>query len=251
MTWLSRSRTVLAIFLLPSVLTALPADSQDLLTAVPFEAIPDSAAVQGGGEAIGLAGDTEVGGDLDATGEVSSETGFRFPDGSLQVTAGGGSCSDSGVYDNRIPDFSPPNAYTEVCLKGGAVEYDIHSGGEPTTGGDCLPGDIGWVIERFERGGGAPQRWFGARHACLLDGMRLPEPYEFQLSCDHSDFLAVNDMSDGWEWSSNESIPLVSQSGNAGVATSILGSGSCYRGSWGWVGRSNLNGEMNSFRCVR
>jgi predicted PurR-regulated permease PerM len=36
--------------------------------------------------------------------------------------------ANNGQYDNRIPEGSFPNNYTEICFKDGTTKYDIHVG---------------------------------------------------------------------------------------------------------------------------
>lgn len=227
--------------------------AQQPIANIPLDSIPAGTTVVSGPAApIGLLADTDIAGRLDASGEVGTGTGIRFPDGTLQVTAANtatGLTANQGLYSNRIPLFSPPNAYTEICFKSGAVMFDIHAIGETTTGGFCEPGDTGWVIERFERASGAGQSWTAARAECLLDGMRLPEPFEWQFSCDDAALFALDSMTDDDEWASN-STQLDTTPGLGYVAAIIFGGGSCSDGSRGAVGRSDaVRGEFTA-RCV-
>ena len=139
---------------------------------VSFEEIPAGVVVQS--NPIDLQGDSNVAGRLSVT------TGVQFGDGSVQTTAATatpgateGASANQGLYDNRIPDFTPPNAYTEVCIKSGSLMADVHMISESPVGGNCEPGDLGWLVERDER---LAATWARARLSCLLDGMRLPEP---------------------------------------------------------------------------
>lgn len=223
--------------------------AQEEIVAIPFETIPEGTTFAGANP-IEMQSDTEVSGDLSATGPVSSDTGFQFPDGTVQVTAGAsgaGTTANAGLYSNTIPDMTPPNPYTEVCFKGGAIENDIHDGGESTAGGDCLPGDTGWLIERFER---ASMNWTTARVDCLLSGLRLPEPFEWQYSCDNESLFALDAMTGNEEWASNTATPNISGSI---VADSVptAGQSSCGHFSWLHVG-SNISLRQSAvFRCAR
>lgn len=239
-----------------ALLTLAPAAllAQAEIVMIPFESVPgDTAFAVGTGEPIELQADTEVAGDLGATGQVASDTGFRFPDGSVQVTAGAGTpgaTANAGLYSNTIADFSPPNAFTEVCVKGGGVLFDIRAAGEPTAGGNCVPGDTGWIIERSERNdaGGVP--WVEARMDCLRDGMRLPEPFEWQFSCFNDSDFAMIDMKSGSEWGSN-SVTLTSASSFVGIEVPVLGIESCIRGRNASI--ANITGTSGTagYRCVR
>jgi len=226
------------------------AEAQEEITSISFDEIPGGMTAVVGSPPIQLQADTEVAGDLNATGEVATGIGVRFPDGSLQVTASVGSGSPSGGYSNRIPDITPPNAYTEICFKAGAVQFDIHSAAEPTAGDDCLPGDVGWIIERFERESGASTSWNQAVAACLADGMRLPEPFEFQFTCGDAGLFAVTDMNDDWEWGSNLPIPI-NTSGSDGVGVALIGNGSCNRAGFGWIDRNSGPASVHRFRCAQ
>ena len=156
--------------------------------------------------------------------------------------------ANMGIYDNRIANLAPPLAYTEVCAKGGVVVSDIHSVSESTAGGACIPGDIGWIIEKNER---PAESWVNARMACLLAGMRLPEPFEFQYSCVSAGGLGLADLADDSEWSSNEA-SVLEAGGAAGVAVTAMGAGgSCSGLILGWVGRTAPLTQALPFRCVR
>lgn len=220
------------------------------IVAITFDEIPAGTEFVGS-STIKLEGDTAVTGDVSATGEVTSDTGYRFPDGTVQTSAAEttGASANLGLYNNRIADISPPLAYTEICIKDGQVMSDIHGTGEPTAGGSCLPGDLGWIIERFERDGGTPTNWTTARMECLKNGMRLPEPFEWQFACDNSGEFAISDMTDNFELASN-----TTRAGFTSVNflyAPLLGNGTCSHVSVAPVGNSNgLRGD-GSYRCVR
>lgn len=237
----------LFIALIPGVAQAQP------ITTIPFDSIPEGTQfAAGAGSAIELQGDTEITGQLAAVGEVSTNSGVRFGDGTLQTTAAGGpgASANAGLYDNRIPNFSPPLAYTEICFKAGAVEFDIHGVGEPTAGGSCLPGDIGWIIERFERAASRTFTWTQARALCLMDGMRLPEPFEWQLTCDDAPTFAVDAMDDNSEWASNAAM-LDTNSTTGILGAAVMGNNACSWATRGAIGQGNANQASAVVRCVR
>lgn len=247
-----------AVMSVSLVLGSVPAFSQDEISAIPFDSIPGGTSfISGAGVAISLQADTAVTGDLSATGEIAPGTGIRFPDGTVQTTAstaGAGITANAGLYSNTIADFTPPFAYTEVCVKAGAVEFDIHAAGEPTAGGNCLPGDTGWIIERFERDGGATFLWAAARMECLKSGMRVPEPFEWQFSCDNSAEYAVSDMEDSWEWTSNSIFAVRADSlspPRAALDSLIMGNGSCSHGAHGTTARNDGATTPAQLRCAR
>ena len=162
----------------------------------------------------------------------------------------GSMSSNNGLYSNRIAKFTPPSGYSEVCFKDGVVLSDVHTMGEPPTGGNCVPGDVGWMIERDQRG---PSPWDVAKAECLTFGMRLPEPFEWKYSCRNAAAFGLNDMTDLVEWASNFAMHQseVSSAENS-VGASTLGEGSCSNGTWGQIGRSPSPGEtLTGYRCVR
>ena len=199
------SQTVLVLTLLGS-----PGLSQTLSDSGSPGQEPVSAA--GANAQIALEGDTTVAGTLTVQGLVATEVGVRFPDSTIQTTASpsGTATANQGLYSNWIAAFAPPFAYSEVCFGDGAVRFDVHSSGESTDGGNCLPGDTGFVIERVERNTGLLVTWLEAKAACLADGMRLLEPFEWQFACDNAAMLEVERMTlDQWEWVSNSAVPTM------------------------------------------
>ena len=140
--------------------------------------------------------------------------------------------------------------YTEVCVRPTGLEFDIHAAAEPTTGGNCEPGDLGWIIERFEREDGAAATWARARLACLQSGMRLPEPFERQLSCEEHALFALTDMRDDQEWSSNET-DLTAVPGLVSLVAPIMGAGSCYQMAQGSIGNTSSSFALVAYRCAK
>ena len=209
---------------------------------VSFEEIPAGVVLQS--DPIGLQGDSNV------SGQLSVTTGVEFGDGSIQTTAATtpeGASANAGLYNNRIPSFTPPNAYTEICIKGGALLADIHVISEPPSGGSCEPGDLGWIIERDQR---EAVTWARARLACLFDGMRLPEPFEWQLSCEEAASFGLNEMTDDREWAANSAIPQYNGS-ITGLGAAVFGLGSCSNGTWNWVANSSGASNSHAFRCIK
>ena len=136
---------------------------------------------------------------------------------------------------------------TMICFKQGQVFGDVHVISESTAGGNCLPGDLGWVIERNQR---PASFWENARVACLLEGMRLPEPFEFQYSCRNAASYGLNAMTGDWEWSSNSAAPIFISS-LQGLGVTRIGLASCNSSGAAWVGNSNQISDSGTFRCVR
>lgn len=204
------------------------------------------------GASISLQGDTDVSGDLSATGLVASSVGVMFPDGSTQTTAAstttdGSLTANEGLYSNKVPQFTHNVPFTEICFKNGGVASDQHLSGESTNGGNCLPGDIGWVVEADER---TADTWNSARADCLVIGMRLPEAFEFQFSCNSAGLFGLNNMDDDSEWISNRTLPLYINSTANGLVAPIAGNGSCEEGSLNWIVRTDSLAEAQSYRCL-
>ena len=245
-----KKNLILASFALAALVAATLAIGQGSISSVSFDEVPEGTELAGGGQPIQLQADTQVAGTVTASGEVVSGAGVRFPDGTLQVTASteasNGFTANAGLYSNTIADFSPPNAYTEICIKAGVVEFDIHDAGEATAGGDCVPGDTGWIIERFERGG-LQLTWAGARLECLRNGMRLPEIFEWQISCEDDDIFALSDMIDDREWTSNSAQAV---DGSMLLAAG-MGLNSCAWGAGFRVANSSGTQSTIQFRCAR
>lgn len=156
------------------------------------------------------------------------------------------SSNTGGTYNNRIPDESFSNDYTEVCFKSSTTYNDSHSGGESTSGGNCVPGDIGFVIEQNERGSG---HWEDAKAGCLKDGMRLPEIFEYKFACDNAASLGLNTMTDDWEWASNIGLPIYATT--YGVIAAVAGNSGCGYGNWGAVAKTDGTQYTGVYRCVK
>lgn len=165
-------------------------------------------------------------------------TSFTSSQGSLTA--------NNGMYDNRISEGSFPNAYTEICYKNGNRLNDQHSGGETTAGGNCLPGDVGYVIEQNER---SSNYWEQAKSDCLEDGMRLPEPFEYKVACVDAATLGLSSMTGNWEWSSNSALAMYDP--NRGLAATILGHSGCAYAAWDWIGYGTGAQGTTPYRCVK
>lgn len=192
-------------------------------------------------------------------GVVKSEAGgFQFPDGSVQESAAteSGEVLDAvqplsvtgALYDNRVPDFTHAAAFIEVCFKGGEQLVDENDAGSSTAGGNCLPGDVGFIMEREERPAAA---WYRAKSNCLKRGMRLPETFEYKLVCWQASSIGIVDMENDWEWASNQSLVTPHGSGGGGSIVPLLGGGSCRIGHIGWIARADDVHAAYAYRCVR
>ncbi len=152
---------------------------------------------------------------------------------------------DTGIYNNRIAETTPPLPYTEVCFRGGQVLSDVHAANETTLGGNCEPGDIGWIIERDER---ASMVWDLAKVECLKVGMRLPENFEFKFSCKNAAQFGLANMTGNFEWSSNSVIANISQ---VPVSATLMGHVNCNTASWAVVADEQSRESTFWFRCAR
>ena len=244
----SPDRVLLNLALLLTAGSAL-AQSGDI-SSISFDVLPDGTHMLAG--AITLDGEVHVNGGLASAGHLSTASGIIFPDGSVQTTAVDAAVvrsfsANNGLYSNRITDMTPPNPYTEICFKGGSMLADIHVVSEDPTGGQCEPGDTGWIVERDERPGGAVA-WDEARAQCLLSGMRLLEPFEYRVSCRNAGPFGINDMVDDYEYSSNSA--QFSPTSPGSISTGILGGGSCDFGTLRFVANSTGGSDTASYRCA-
>lgn len=166
------------------------------------------------------------------------------------VRADAGSLSPNlGQYSNQVPRAEPLAAYTEICFRDGVVDSDQHSSGEATNGGNCAPGDTGWLIERDER---AAKCWDAAKAECLKFGMRLPEPFEFHYSCRNATVFGLNAMTGNYEWATNSAFPIDDGVRGSGLGATMSGNLGCGNSTWEWVGRSDADQcDPRPFRCVQ
>ena len=173
------------------------------------------------------------------------------------------SFSNLGIgYQNRIVLFEPRLPYTEVCFKNGDIRLDIHlNGNESTKGGLCVPGDVGFLIEREVR---EKVPWYKAKETCLRENMRLPEIFEWNMGCENRARWGLEDTLVNGEWASNIIRPLYfpintsnekekigEQQGGAGLGATVLGRKGCDDSFHGWMGHFSGFIESAHFRCVR
>lgn len=136
----------------------------------------------------------------------------------LTVSAFAEKPTPTNVYKNRIPDIVIPVAHTEVCFGGGSILVDLNAAGASTTGGNCQPGDIGWVMEQVAS---VPATWVQARATCMSRELRLLEPFEWEFAEQNTTALALTDMA---------SLP-------AGCAPGVTSPSDCE-----WVGNEHVIG---------
>lgn len=157
--------------------------------------------------------------------------------------------ANTGQYANRIERVRPAVAYTEICFVDGEVDYDEHNANERTNGGDCAPGDLGWIIEQNER---SAECWDAAKAECLKAEMRLPEPFEFKFACDSASTFGLADMTGNFEWASNTALPIADSVRGSGLGATMIGDEGCAHATWEWIGRSDADQcDARPFRCVR
>ena len=101
----------------------------------------------------------------------------------------------------------------------------------------------------FEKAERTAALWEQAKQTCTQNDMRLPEPYEWKLSCDNAGTWSLTSMTGNWEWASNEALPMYY--GGYGVGAAMFGNSGCRYASWGWLGYDNGTESTQTFRCVR
>ena len=178
-------------------------------------------------------------------------TDFAVAQGPPSLIAEAGALSpNTGQYANVISRLKPPAAYAEVCFKEGSMMADLHASSESPNGGNCAPGDLGWIIEKYER---EAECWHEAKATCLKEGMRLPEAFEYHVSCDNGTVLELSAMTGNYEWAANAAFPIADSGGRgSGLGATILGNLGCGNGTWDWVARSDADQcDSRPFRCVR
>ncbi len=211
--------------------------------------------VKNGNSGFGLEQPTErvdVNGNIKLNGRIiglqaptnpNDATNKEYVDAATSQGGGGGP-----MYDNRIVDMTPPNAYTEICFKNGSVFYDKHDGSGTTQGGNCVPGDRGYIIEKKPRN---PKEWANAAFDCLSTNMRLPEAIEFKHSCINASQLGLESLPVNWELVGTTTFVL--PIGNHHYTTSsIMGGGSCNKAGPNNVGSTDNSGTGPVYyRCAR
>ncbi len=107
---------------------------------------------------------------------------------------------------------------------------------------------LGYCIDKDQQEGTAS--WIDARHTCLSANKRLPEPAEFVYACQNA--VGLNNMDDGWEWSTNFSANVVEDALNSreGVGATAIGNGSCTTAGTGWVANTGDTPSTLAYRCV-
>ncbi len=182
---------------------------------------------------------------------VTVQGPLTFNDGSVQESAAG--AAENGLYSNRIVLVTPADPYAEVCFKNGGVFGEAHDGGDSTAEGACVPGDIGWIIERNERN--PVDQWSGARGTCMKLGFRLPETFELKFSCDNNTLLALGlaNVDEDLEWASNHPVPMTDAGATTryAIAAPLFGGTNCKGGSWAFVASVDEQEFAAPFRCVR
>jgi hypothetical protein len=106
---------------------------------------------------------------------------------------------------------------------------------------------VGICIDNAER---AAVAWTTAIAACASAGKRLPENYEWKISCDSRVALGLTSMINNSEWTSNFPSIYYYSSSTIGNAVSTMGAGSCNNGRTSFVNNSNNVSSSHNFRCV-
>lgn len=126
------------------------------------------------------------------------------------------------------------------------------------TSSDCVTGEahiavdnngLGYCIETAER---TAATWEDARHACLQDGKRLPEPAEFKYACKYG--AGLTGMTGNWEWATNFSLHIYAADSPSNHYLALtMGQLGCAHLAAGRVAREPSSGgdETKPYRCVR
>lgn len=107
--------------------------------------------------------------------------------------------------------------------------------------------DFGFCIDKDEHSAGSVE-WEDAKHECLEDGKRLPEPGEWKFACQGA--TGLNNMTNSYEWASNFSY-FDKPVSDWRIASHVVGNGSCKYGTAGVISSSTSVSGVFAFRCVR
>ncbi len=110
--------------------------------------------------------------------------------------------------------------------------------------------DFGFCMDLDEHSSGAKE-WEDARHQCISEGKRLPEPGEFKYACDNAGTLGLNNMTDDAEFVSNFPRYVPNLSSKQGQIAPHAGAGSCKHMAGYWIGNTSSTNATGPFRCVR
>lgn len=185
---------------------------------------------------------------FDSSSVVSNKDGSLIERDEYAQQQVGSTTGNQGMYSNQIVLMTPPAAYTEVCFKGGSTQYDAHASSASTAGGNCVPGDTGYIVEKNERTAAA---WEAAKQTCLQYGMRLSEPFEWSLACKNAGTWSLTSMTGNYEWASNIAISNAAEGSIYGVSTTEAGAAGCDDFYGAKVGATNNTEDTKVFRCFR
>lgn len=107
--------------------------------------------------------------------------------------------------------------------------------------------DFGFCIDKDENSAGA-LHWEDARHQCLSEGKRLPQPGEWKYSCDS--VAGLNNMTDDFEWAQNF-VQFIRIGSNNHILAMMLGNGACNKTQNGGIAYQVAVSTNAPFRCVR
>lgn len=150
--------------------------------------------------------------------------------------------ASAGEYTNVIPTFvvALDVGFTEICFKAGSILVDRHPSGGTTSGGNCRPGDKGYVLEVAER---PADLWVNAMASCLADGWRMPDEFEWFYACENNIDLSLGlaNMTDDSEWAGDEAVP------DDNISAAMSPTSGC------WPGYSYQLEDLNPkpFRCAK
>ena len=81
--------------------------------------------------------------------------------------------------------------------------------------------------------------------------MRLPEPYEWKLSCDNAGAWSLTSMTGNHEWASNEAVLMAYGTAQANLTATVFGLSDCDNSNRRFVGHYSSGEDSQTFRCVR
>lgn len=129
----------------------------------------------------------------------------------------------------------------------GSTSFDSHSVSESTAGGNCVPGDTGYILEQNVR---TTKTWELAKEICTQNNMRLPEVFELKLACKNQTTWSLTSIGDGNEWSSNQTFSHWQPNSSYDTAVPVM-QASCAQITLGNVGHSSNSEDSNPYRCAR
>jgi hypothetical protein len=109
-------------------------------------------------------------------------------------------------------------------------------------------GSLGFCFEKSER---TAALWENAKQTCASVGKRLPEVAEYKYACNNAGSYGLSNMTNDYEWTSNQAHHFSSVGFGSGILVEVLGNGSCDTGAYGVVASDWQTTSPLTFHCVR